>query len=136
MSTPDERLATLKSRLAAFTEARDWGQFHTPRNLAACLSVEAAELLELYMWTREGPGPHPPGAGPPPEARIREEVADVLLSLLNFAAVVGVDPVQAALDKLNILENKYPVHLARGSAVKASDREEAAELTEPVKASG
>lgn len=124
--SPSDRLADLQSRLAAFTKARDWGQFHTPRNLAACLSVEAAELLELYMWTREGPGPHPPGAGPPPESRIREEVADIMISLLNFADAVGVDPVQAALDKMNVLENKYPVHLARGSAVKASVREETA----------
>ncbi|MFN3200886.1 MAG: nucleotide pyrophosphohydrolase [Bradymonadia bacterium] len=139
--TPHDALLELQTRLAAFTKARDWGQFHTPRNLAACLSVEAAELLELFMWTREGPGPHPPGAGPPPEHRMREEIADVLLSLLNFASAVGIDPVQAALDKLNVLENKYPVHLARGSAVKASDRmaaehaansDDAGEASEPV----
>lgn len=111
-------LNALQSRVAAFVHARDWRQFHSPKNLAICLSVEAGELLELFMWTRDGPGPHPPGAGAPDPAKVEAEVADVLISLLNFCAVAGIDPVAAAQTKLNHLENKYPVALARGSAVK------------------
>lgn len=109
----------LSAAVCAFAEARDWRQFHSPRNLAACLSVEASELLELYLWTREGPGPHPPGAGPPDPQAVADEVADVLISLLNFCAVTGIDPLAAAQAKLVRLEAKYPLDLARGSAVKS-----------------
>lgn len=109
----------LKDRLEAFVLDRDWRQFHSPKNLATCLSVEAAELLELFMWTREGPGPHPPGAGPPDPARIGEEVADVFLSLLNFCMVSGIDLAEVTAAKLDALAGKYPVELARGSAVKS-----------------
>lgn len=109
----------LRARLEAFVAARDWQQFHAPKNLAACLSVEAGELLELFMWTREGPGPHPPGAGPPPRARVEDEAADVLISLLNFAAASDLDVLGAAQRKLDRLEDKYPVEQARGSALRA-----------------
>jgi len=119
VTTENDRLEALRQRLGAFALARDWRQFHSPRNLAACLSVEAAELLELYMWTRDGEGPHPPGAGPPDPRRVREEVGDVLLCLLNFATVAGVDVLAAAEEKLDALAHKYPVALARGSAVKS-----------------
>ena len=115
----DRRLEALRAALDAFAEARDWRQFHSPKNLATCLTVEAGELLELYMWTRDGDGPHPPGAGPPDPQRVREEVGDVLLCLLNFASVAGVDLLAAAEDKLAALSRKYPVDLARGSAVKS-----------------
>lgn len=122
---------TLRARVDAFVDARDWQQFHTPRNLAACLSVEAAELLELYMWTREGPGPHPPGAGPPDRARVEEEAADVLISLLNFAATTGLDLPAIALRKLDALERKYPVAQARGNALKGSALAAASRATSP-----
>ncbi len=119
MPKPPDVHETLKRKLAEFAAARDWGQFHTPRNLAVCLSVEASELLELFMWTRDGDGPFPPGTGPPPEARVREEVGDVFLCLLNFARVSGIDLHEAATQKLEALGQKYPVSLSRGSAAKA-----------------
>jgi NTP pyrophosphatase (non-canonical NTP hydrolase) len=109
----------LQAQVNAFAEARDWRQFHSPKNLATCLSVEASELLELFMWTREGPGPHPPGAGAPDAQAVADEVADVLISLLNFCTVTGIDPLAAARAKLVRLEAKYPVTLARGSALKS-----------------
>ncbi len=108
----------IRRRLKRFVDDRDWSQFHSPKNLATCVTVEAGELLELFLWTREGPGPHPPGAGPPEPARIQDEMADVFISLLNLAAEVGVDLPRAAAHKLEALEHKYPVALARGSAVK------------------
>jgi NTP pyrophosphatase (non-canonical NTP hydrolase) len=109
----------LRARLKCFVADRDWKQFHSPRNLAACLSVEAGELLELYMWTREGPGPHPPGAGPPERAKVEAEAADVLISLLNFCAEADIDLLDAAARKLTAIERKYPVAQARGVALRA-----------------
>lgn len=109
----------LRAQVCAFAEARDWRQFHSPKNLATCLAVEASELLELFMWTREGPGPHPPGAGPPDPQAVADEVADVLICLLNFCSVTEIDALAAARAKLVRLEAKYPLALARGSAVKS-----------------
>jgi NTP pyrophosphatase (non-canonical NTP hydrolase) len=112
----------LTSRLSDFVAAREWRQFHTPRDMAMCLNVEAAELLELFLWTREGPGPHPAGAAPPSKAPLEEEAADVLISLLGFCDVAGIDLLDATARKLTALEDKYPVEHARGSAVKMDRR--------------
>ncbi len=111
----------LRERLLAFVEARDWKQFHSPKNMAACLSVEASELLELFMWTREGPGPHPPGAGAPPQHKVAAEAADVLISLLNFCAAADIDLLAAADAKLTATAAKYPVAEARGVALKSTE---------------
>lgn len=111
----------LAARVNEFSEARDWRQFHTPKNLATCLSVEASELLELFMWTRDRPVPGealPPGTEAPDPQAVADEVADVLISLLNFCAVSGIDPVAAADSKLTRLAKKYPIATARGSAIK------------------
>ena len=108
----------LKQAFNAFVEAREWRQFHTAKNTAICLAVEASELLELYTWVDDADPGGRPGTDGPPDARIQDEVADVLLSLLSFCSAAGVDPIQAAQSKLTRLEEKYPVALARGSAVK------------------
>ena len=112
-----EPLAALRARLADFVSARDWSQFHQPKDLALCLSVEASELLELYLWRRSSP-PFPPGTEPPARDSLEGEVADVFISLLNFCAVTGIDPVSAAQKKLDLLEHRYSVERARGSAKK------------------
>lgn len=114
MPTP---LEALTARVDQFAKDRDWRQFHSPKNLATCLSVEASELLELFMWTRDAP-PFPPGTQAPDPQAVRDEVADVLISLLNFCIVSGIDPVAAAQSKLTRLAEKYPIAIARGSAIK------------------
>ena len=111
----------LRSRLSEFVAERDWHQFHSPKNMAICLSVEANELLEHYTWTRSGPGPHPPGAAEPNPADVAGEVADVFLCLLNFCTVTGIDLLDETNRKLSQLGEKYPVHVARGSAIKGTD---------------
>ncbi len=116
------RFDELTARLRDFVQARDWRQFHTPKDMAMCLNVEAGELLELFLWTREGPGPHAPGTAPPASERLEEEAADVLISLLGFCDVAGIDLLGATAKKLDALEFKYPVDLARGSAVKMDHR--------------
>lgn len=112
-------LISLRDELRRFAVARDWQQFHTPKNLAMALSVEAAELLECFQWLT-------PEQSAKPAARdrraIEEEVADVLLYLLRLTDVLGIDPLQAAQRKMRINARKYPVALSRGSARKYSRR--------------
>ena len=108
----------LKQAFAGFVKAREWQQFHTPKNTAICLSVEAGELLELYTWVDHAQPGGLPGTDEPKRHRVEDEVADVLLSLLSFCDAAGVDPLAAAQAKLKRLESKYPVSLSRGSAVK------------------
>ena len=106
-------LHEIAGKLKAFNAARDWDQFHSPRNLAMALSVEAAELLECFLWSRddetvdESKKPH-----------IAEEAADVLICLVNFCAQAGIDLGEAFDRKLAKNEAKYPVEKARGSREK------------------
>lgn len=108
----DERtpIAALAIALAEFNRARDWERFHTPRDLAMALSIEASEALELFLWKAEG--------GAPERERLREELGDVLICLVNLAARCGVDLMAAASDKLAKNAAKYPVDKARGRADK------------------
>jgi len=112
-------LASLRRDLRRFTEARDWRQFHTPKNLAMALSVEAAELLECFQWLT----PQQSETLPLRERRaVEQEIADVLLYLLRLADVLEIDPLLAAQRKMRINGRKYPVSRARGSARKYSRR--------------
>jgi NTP pyrophosphatase (non-canonical NTP hydrolase) len=104
-------LAELRTRLQAFNAERNWGQYHSPRNLAMALSVEAAELLELYLWSRDE-GPQPAVASREP--RVAEEAADVLITLLNFCNAAGIDLAAAAEAKIARNAEKYPVARAEG----------------------
>jgi NTP pyrophosphatase (non-canonical NTP hydrolase) len=113
-------VSVLLDRILRFRDARDWKQFHTLKNLAAALSVEAAELLELTQWKtlQELEGAH----GNPKLLKLFEgEVADVLIYLLLISEKLGIDPVKAAGDKLLDNEERYPVEKSRGSAKKYSE---------------
>jgi NTP pyrophosphatase (non-canonical NTP hydrolase) len=100
-------VAGLQGRLVDFAAARDWQPFHTPKNLASALSVEAAELLEIFQWLT----PEQAAAvmaDPESAHRVRDEVADVLAYLLQFCAVLDID-VLAALDaKIDRNEQRFP----------------------------
>ncbi len=117
----DPTLRVLQSEVRAFADARDWGRFHSPRNLAMALSVEASELLELYLWSEDG-GPQPPEAARVP--KVADEAADVLICLLNLADRAGIDLVDALRNKLAAAEIKYPADRVRGKARKYSEYEE------------
>ena len=106
----------MQAALAAFNQARDWDQFHSPRNLAMSLSVEAGELLECFLWARDGE--------PIPESKRRDvadEAADVLICLLNFCSQAQIDLPEAFADKLARNAAKYPVEKARGSRAKSDE---------------
>jgi len=115
MSSTD--LDSLRERLRAFAQARDWGQFHSPKNLACALSVEAAELLEHFQWMTEEQSRTP---GDAQRAEIAHEAADVLLYLIQLADQLGIDLLAAADRKMALNGEKYPVATARGNSRKAS----------------
>ncbi|WP_019357357.1 nucleotide pyrophosphohydrolase [Streptomyces sp. AA1529] len=100
-------VAELQRRLARFAEARDWGQYHTPKNLAAALSVEAAELVEIFQWLTPEQSARVM-ADAEGAARVEDEVADVLAYLLQFCHVVGVDPLAALEAKIERNESRFP----------------------------
>ncbi|MEV7898948.1 nucleotide pyrophosphohydrolase [Streptomyces cyaneofuscatus] len=101
-------VAELQRRLAAFAAARDWGQYHTPKNLASALSVEASELVEIFQWLTPEQSAR---IMDEPEAahRVADEVADVLAYLLQFCEVLGIDPLRALAAKLDRNEKRFPV---------------------------
>lgn len=117
MNEPDGagNLAELRDALRAFAAERDWEQFHTPKNLAAALAVEAAELLEPFQWLTPEQAAQ---LTPEQLAAVREEMADVLLYLIRLADRLDVDLIAAARDKLRANAIKYPVERSKGSARK------------------
>ncbi len=111
-------LENLKIALRDFAQARDWEQFHSPKNLAMALSVEAAELLECFQWLSEAQSAAPTDAQ---RAAIADEMADVLLYLIRLADKLGVDLLAVAQQKMLKNAAKYPAALVRGSAKKYSE---------------
>ena len=111
-------LEQLRTALQTFAAERDWEQFHSPKNLAMALSVEAAELLETFQWLTEAQSRR---LSAETLAAAREEVADVLLYLVRLSDQLGIDPVAAARDKLRANAEKYPVEKARGHARKYTE---------------
>ena len=109
------KLDQLRDALRAFTTARDWGPFHSPKNLAMALSVEAAELLEVFQWMTEADSRN---LEPAATAAASEEIADVLLYLILLSDALGIDPVAAAERKMVANAQKYPVEKARGISAK------------------
>jgi dCTP diphosphatase len=110
-----EALRALQQRLAAFAAARDWDQFHSPKNLAMALSVEAAELVEEFQWLTEEQSKVLDAER---HERVRLELADVFIYLLRIADKLDVDLMRAAEDKIAHNERKYPADRVRGDSRK------------------
>jgi NTP pyrophosphatase (non-canonical NTP hydrolase) len=113
-----EQLRALQLRLAAFAAARDWEQFHSPKNLAMALSVEVAELVEEFQWLSE---PESQLLDAERRERVRLELADVFIYLLRLADRLDVDLMRAADDKIALNERKYPAERVRGDARKYTE---------------
>ena len=108
-------LETLKLRIRDFAHAREWERFHTPKNLAMAMIVEAAELVEQFQWLT----PEESGAlSAEKHEAVRQEIADVLIYLTRLADLLNIDLLEAASAKLEINARKYPVDKARGNANK------------------
>lgn len=111
-------LEELRVALRKFASDREWGQFHTPKNLVACLSVEVAELQEIFMWLTPDQSAH---LNSDARTRVEEEVGDVLICLINFCNSLNIDPLLAASSKLVKNELKYPIDKSRGQAKKYTE---------------
>ena len=100
--------------LRSFAAERDWDQFHTPKNLATSISIEAAELLELFQWSRGQKG-WDEVTDPSIRARVEDELADILLYLIRFADKAEIDLAVIAERKIALNAEKYPPAKFRGS---------------------
>lgn len=117
-----DTLAFLKRQVIEFREKRAWGPFHTPKNLAMALAIEAGELQELFLWKEEeeilGLLQHTSFG-----TRVREEMADIMIFLLYLAEAAGVDLSEAVKAKLLKNQEKYPVSKSFGSNKKYDELE-------------
>ena len=119
MSTsPITSLDDLRSRIREFALARQWENYHTPKNLAMALIVEAAELVERFQWLSPEESSR---LAPERLEQVRQEIADVLIYLTRLADLLEIDLLDAAADKLEINARKYPVEQARGNADKYNE---------------
>jgi NTP pyrophosphatase (non-canonical NTP hydrolase) len=111
-----DRIDRLQQAILQFRHERDWEQFHSPRDLAMSLNVEAGELLDLFLWQRDPQQERPED--------LRDELADVLYSALLLAADLGLDVEEIVMAKLAKNAEKYPVGQARGNNRKYDPKEE------------
>lgn len=116
-----EEIQKLQEALKHFAIERDWEQFHTPKNIAIALSIEASELLELFQWSTPEESFHPP------RKELKEELSDVFLYLLRLSSILEVDLVKASWEKIEKNREKYPVHLAKGNSKKYNQLTESKE---------
>lgn len=102
---PPDSLDDLRERLRRFAAERDWEQFHTPKNLAMSVAIEAAEIMEHFQWLTAAQSLDLDAAA---RQEVAHEIADVLLYLVRLADVLDIDMVAAAREKIGLNANKYP----------------------------
>lgn len=105
-------ISELTKKLVAFRDARDWKQFHNPKDLAIALSIESAELLEVFLWKSPNQAS---------TEKIKEELADVLAYALLLANECGLDVTEIVSAKIEANNIKYPIDKAKGSAKKYNE---------------
>lgn len=113
-----DSLLTLRQRINAFVEARDWAQFHSPKNLAMAMIVEAAEVVEHFQWMTEADSRQ---LDAETREKVGQELADTFVYLLRIAEVCGIDLIQATHAKIDLNAQKYPVEKCRGSNAKYTE---------------
>ena len=109
----------LLTKLEQFRDERDWGQFHDPKNLALALSIEAAELNELFLWKKES------DLSSVDQDKLKDEIADVFAYAIMLAGQYDFDV--SDIIRAKILKNaqKYPIEIAKGNAAKYNELEDA-----------
>ena len=111
-------LDTLKQRIREFADARDWNQFHSPKNLSMALSVEVAEIVEHFQWLTEEQSKNLPQNK---LDEVEAELADTFIYLIRIADKLDIDLLSATINKIAVNEQKYPVEKARGNAKKYTE---------------
>ena len=110
-----DSLAELRQKIDAFVNERDWAQFHSPKNLAMAMIVEAADLVEHFQWDTIQESYE---ISTEKRQEVAHELADTFVYLLRLAEVTGIDLIQAANEKIALNAIKYPVEKAKGSNAK------------------
>jgi NTP pyrophosphatase (non-canonical NTP hydrolase) len=108
----------LIEQIRNFNKERDWDQYHTPKNLSMALMVEAGELAEHFQWLTQDQSKT---LNNETLEKVREEIGDVLIYLLNIADKLGINPIAAAKEKILKNANKYPANQVKGKAAKYTD---------------
>ncbi len=108
-------LEELQKDIISFRDERNWRQFHTPKDLAISISLEAAELLEVFQWSGEDVFVNSK------KEKIEEELADVIIYSFLMADVTGLDVAEIVTKKLSENRSKYPVEKAYGKADKYTE---------------
>lgn len=111
-------MESLKKEIALFTKERQWEKYHSPKNLAIGLSVEASELLEIFLWLSEEESQNLTVSQ---LKALREEIGDVMIYLTNLASKFSLDLVECAKEKIELNKIKYPSELVKGSAKKYTE---------------
>ena len=109
---------TIMAEIDEFADKRDWGQFHSPKNLAMALSVEAGEIVEEFQWLTEEQSRNLP---PETLANVKDEIADVLNYTLRLCSRLDIDPIRAIRAKIVKNGEKYPVEFSKGLAKKYNE---------------
>jgi len=110
-------ISDLKAQVAKFRDERDWLKFHNPKDLGVAISVESAELQELFLW-KDLRSIKQMLSDEKAARRVRDEMADIGIYLLSLSDVLRVDLSQAIEDKLGVNARKYPVRKSKGSSKK------------------
>lgn len=109
-------LIDVVKQIDSFASEREWGPFHTPKNLVSSISIEAAELLECFQWNN--PEISEVLADDKLLKSVEEEIADVMIYSLRFCSLLGIEPIKIMKSKLEKNSEKYPVSKSKGSAKK------------------
>jgi NTP pyrophosphatase (non-canonical NTP hydrolase) len=115
---PTDSLAELNAKLLAFARARDWEQFHSPKNLAMALIAECAELVEHFQWLSEEQSRQ---LSPEKQEQVALEMADILIYLIRTAERLDIDLIAAAHRKIALNESRYPADRVKGDARRADE---------------
>lgn len=110
----DTTIAALQQAITEFRDARDWRQFHSPKNLSMSIAIEAAELMEHFQWLTTSEANHLAEKNSETRQAIVEELADVLIYCFSLADVLDCDIAEIILDKLAKNNTKYPADQYRG----------------------
>ena len=118
MSDKNKTINDLKNEIAKFVRARDWEQFHSPKNLSMAIAIEAAELMEHFQWHDEGESKQ---FIKKKKEDIENEVADILAFILSFANLYKIDLSTVVVRKMKLNIKKYPAKIVKGKAQKYTE---------------